>query len=72
MLTISGNSEFLTAQDATTFRRQERTYRNFSGHFTRPDNADPDNVNASNKHGVLEIIIQKQTKPGPRKTALEG
>ncbi len=48
-------------------RRAERGTGKFYRRFIFPDIVDADNVKASDRHGVLEIIIPKQAKAMPRR-----
>ncbi|MDE0093528.1 MAG: Hsp20/alpha crystallin family protein [Gammaproteobacteria bacterium] len=59
-LTIKGErtSEHRTGDNKNG--RFERTYGSFARSFDLPDTADVDNVTASSKNGVLEIVVKKQ------------
>jgi HSP20 family molecular chaperone IbpA len=39
--------------------------------FILPDTADAENVNATSRHGVLEISIKKHAKAQPRRIAVK-
>ncbi len=45
---------------------QERTYGTFSRSFSLPKNADPENVSADYKQGVLTVTIQKREEVKPK------
>jgi HSP20 family protein len=69
VLTITGE-RFVQAERADENiirRRAERGTGRFYRRFILPDTVDPDNVKATDRHGVLEIIIPKQAKAMPRR-----
>jgi len=69
VLTISGE-RFMQAEKETenlVHRRTERGSGRFYRRFILPDTVDADNVKASDRHGVLEILIPKQAKAQPRR-----
>lgn len=69
VLTISGE-RFLPAsgEDETVVRRRtERGSGRFYRRFILPETVDADKVRATDRHGVLEILIPKQAKALPRK-----
>jgi HSP20 family protein len=45
---------------------QERTYGTFSRSFSLPKNADPEQVNADYKNGVLTVSIAKRAEVQPK------
>ena len=51
-------------------QRNERPLGRFHRRFILPDTADAENVQASGRHGVLEIVIPKQPKAQPRRIAV--
>ena len=52
-------------------QRIERRLGRFHRRFILPDTADADNVNASGRNGVLEIVILKQPKAQPRRITVK-
>ena len=69
VLTITGQ-RFLQAEnndDNVVRRRSERGSGRFYRRFILPDSVDADSVTASDRHGVLEILIPKQAKAQPRR-----
>ncbi|HVW70401.1 MAG TPA: Hsp20/alpha crystallin family protein [Steroidobacteraceae bacterium] len=48
-------------------QRLERRLGRFHRRFILPDTVDSENVNASGRNGVLEIVIPKQPKAQPRR-----
>ncbi|ANO51387.1 Hsp20/alpha crystallin family protein [Woeseia oceani] len=71
VLTIAGERKFSDSETATpTRRRAERAYGRFYRRFILPDTVDGDKVEASNRHGVIEISIPKQAKALPRRISV--
>jgi HSP20 family protein len=71
VLTVSGNrseEKAVGTQGAEQPQQQriERRLGRFHRRFILPDTADAENVNASGRNGVLEIVIPKQPKAQPR------
>ena len=69
VLTISGE-RFMQAEKADeniVRRRSERGSGRFYRRFILPETVDADNVKATDRHGVLEILIPKQAKAQPRR-----
>lgn len=69
VLTIAGE-RFKQAEKQTEnliHRRTERGSGRFYRRFILPDTVDADNVKATDRHGVLEILIPKQAKAQPRR-----
>jgi HSP20 family protein len=72
VLTISGmrNEEKSVdgrSADRPQQQRIERRQGRFHRRFILPDTADADNVNATGRNGVLQILIPKQPKAQPRR-----
>jgi HSP20 family protein len=72
VLTVSGTrlEEKVVGSNESEQPQQQRIERplgRFHRRFILPDTVDADNVNASGRHGVLEIIIRKQPKAQPRR-----
>ena len=63
---VSGNGSEQPQQ-----QRIERRLGRFHRRFILPDTADADNVNASGRNGVLEIVIPKQPKAQPRRITVK-
>jgi len=69
VLTISGE-RFVQAEKADeniVRRRTERGTGRFYRRFILPESVDAEKVKASDRHGVLEIVIPKQAKAMPRR-----
>jgi HSP20 family protein len=75
ILTVAGNraEEKSVGANGTEQPQQQRIERRlgrFYRRFILPDTADAENVNASGRNGVLEILIPKQPKAQPRRIAV--
>jgi len=69
VLTITGE-RFMQAGKETEnviHRRTERGSGRFYRRFILPDTVDAERVKATDRHGVLEILIPKQAKAQPRR-----
>jgi HSP20 family protein len=76
VLTVSGtrNEEKAVGASETAQPQQQRIERRlgrFHRRFILPDTADGENVKASGKNGVLEIVIPKQPKAQPRRITVK-
>ncbi|MBS0579282.1 MAG: Hsp20/alpha crystallin family protein [Proteobacteria bacterium] len=76
VLTVGGNrsDEKAVGASGTEQPQQQRIERRLGQFFRRfilPDTADADNVNASGRNGVLEIVIPKQPKAQPRRITVK-
>jgi HSP20 family protein len=76
VLAVSGNrsEEKAVGSNGTEQPEQQRLERRmgrFHRRFILPDTADADNVNASGRNGVLEIVIPKQPKAQPRRITVK-
>jgi HSP20 family protein len=69
VLTITGERfmQAEKAEESIIHRRAERGSGRFYRRFMLPDTVDSDNVKATDRHGVLEILIPKQAKAQPRR-----
>lgn len=76
VLTVAGNrsEEKVVGSNGAEQPQQQRIERQlgrFHRRFVLPDTADSENVNASGRNGVLEIVIPKQRKAQPRRIAVK-
>jgi HSP20 family protein len=76
VLTVSGNrtEEKTVGSNGAEQPQQQRIERRlgrFYRRFILPDTADAENVNASGRNGVLEIVIPKQPKAQPRRITVK-
>jgi len=72
VLTLSGSREQAVEQNGVESRRVERISGRFLRRFTLPESVDAENVKASGKHGVLEIVIPKREAAKPRKITVNS
>lgn len=75
VLSVSGNrneEKFVEAKSPEQPQQQrlERRLGRFHRRFILPDTVDADNVNASGRNGVLEIVIPKQPRAQPRRISV--
>ena len=71
-LTIKGERKFERRVEDKTIGRFERVEGSFERSFKIPENADLDQVSASNRAGVLEISIKKQEAITSRRIKVES
>lgn len=67
VLTIKGERSQEKREDNDRFSRIERQYGMFHRRFALPDSADPENIEATGKNGVLMITIPKRPAATPRR-----
>ena len=72
ILTIKGSRKPEAASENGRFTRVERSQGSFHRRFALPDSADADNISASGKHGVLEIVIPKKAEAAPRRITINS
>jgi len=67
ILSIKGERRSEKKEETDRFSRIERSYGAFHRRFALPDSADPDQISATGRNGVLEISIPKRPETTPRK-----
>lgn len=67
VLTLTGSRAARVEQKEIQSRREERVTGRFFRRFSLPDTVDSEAVKASNKNGVLEIVIPKRPASQPRR-----
>ncbi len=67
LLSIKGEKHFERQEEGKTFFFSERSFGSFQRSFKLPADADPDNIKAEFKNGVLTITVPKSGPP-PDKT----
>ena len=72
VLTLSGSREKTIEQKGVESRRIERIAGRFLRRFTLPESVDAENVKATGKHGVLEVVIPKREAAKPRKITVNS
>ncbi|GLQ87039.1 Hsp20/alpha crystallin family protein [Dyella flagellata] len=70
ILAIKGERTLEKQEQAGRFTRVERAHGSFHRRFALPDSADADNISATGKHGVLEIVIPKKAEKAPRRITI--
>lgn len=70
VLTLAGRRERPAAPAGVTRCHSERAEGRFLRRFALPDTADAEAVSASNRHGVLQIVIPKRAQAQPRKISV--
>jgi len=71
-LTISGERGAEHEQREKGWYRIERSFGRFSRSLSLPDGVDPDGIQASFSHGVLEVRIPKPEERKPRRIAISS
>lgn len=72
VLSIRGERSAESKTEDGKFTRVERTHGSFYRRFALPDTADADQISASGKHGVLEIVIPKKPESTPRRITINS
>ena len=72
ILTIKGERRTEKTEETERFSRVERSHGLFHRRFALPDSANPDNITASGRNGVLEISIPKRPETTPRRIQVNG
>ena len=67
VLSIKGERKAEAKAEGERWSRNERAQGVFYRRFALPDSANPDGIEASGKHGVLEISIPKRPEASPRR-----
>ncbi len=63
LMTISGQRQYKNEVKEEDYHRIETSFGKFERSFTMPENADVENITASNEDGVLEVVIPKLATP---------
>ena len=71
-MTLQGSRSERSASDEDGYRRVERVQGSFYRQFNLPESADPDNVKAESRNGVLHITVPKQEKELPRRVKVSS
>ena len=71
-LTISGERKAEHEQREKGWYRIERSFGSFSRSLTLPDGIDPERIQASFAHGVLEVRIPKPEERKPRRISISA
>jgi HSP20 family protein len=71
VLTLRGERQAEKREQNGGTQRVERVAGKFVRRFTLPETAQADAISATQKNGVLEVTIPKQSKPEPRRIKVE-
>ena len=71
ILSIRGERQSEERMEGERYSRVERAHGIFYRRFALPENADPDGVAATGRHGVLEITIPKRPESTPRRISVQ-
>jgi HSP20 family protein len=71
-LAISGERKAEHEEREKGWYRIERSFGSFNRSLTLPDGVDPDRIEASFSHGVLEVRIPKPEERKPRRISISG
>ncbi len=72
VLTIRGEREEEKRENDKEFSRIERVSGQFYRRFNMPESASSDDISASTRNGVLEIVVPKQARPQPRRITVDA
>lgn len=70
-LTISGERKMEKEQKGRRVHRLERYYGRFERSFTIPEDAEPENIKAEFKDGVLRVHLPKSEKARPKQIEVQ-
>lgn len=71
LLTLKGSRAFERAAEGQAYHRVERAYGSFERSFTLPTNVDPDRIQATYRHGVLQLTLPKREEAKPKSIAIK-
>lgn len=71
VLTLKGSRNFEKAVEGESYHRVERAYGSFERSFTLPTNIDAEKIQASYKHGVLQLALPKREEAKPKSIAIK-
>lgn len=71
VLTLKGERAHESEDERAGYRRIERVRGTFYRRFSLPDTADAEQIRATCKNGVLEVVIPKQAKLQPRRIEVQ-
>jgi len=66
ILTVSGERKQEREEKKENYHRIERAYGSFSRSFSLPNTVDSNNIKASYKNGVLELVLPKKEEAKPK------
>lgn len=72
VLVIKGERQSEARKDDEQVHRIERRYGRFLRSFHLPEDADPENVSARARNGVLEVTVAKRAQVMPRRIEIQA
>ena len=72
MLVLSGQRRFTREVKDEQYHRIERSYGKFYRTFTMPYEVNREQVEATYRNGVLEVVLPRSAAAGSRQIAIEG
>ncbi len=63
-LTIKGEKKQENVEEKEGYLRRERSYGNFQRRVILPETADIENISATAKDGIVQVVIPKRELPG--------
>jgi HSP20 family protein len=70
LLTVSATREKESEEKEKNYLIKERKSEHYERSFVLPDNADRDNIKASMKNGVLNLVIAKVPQAAPKQITI--
>jgi HSP20 family protein len=70
VLTLKGDRTGENGTNGKEYRRKERVHGTFMRQFSLPETVDMQNISATVKDGVLDVVIPKQVKPQPTRITI--
>ena len=70
VLTLKGERTGESGTNGKQYRRKERVHGTFMRQFTLPETVDTQNISATVKDGVLDVVIPKQAKLQPTRITI--
>ena len=71
-LVLKGQRNAPGAEEGASRHRRERTFGTFARRFALPDNVDGEQVEATYRDGVLELLVPKRPKAAPRQITIHA
>ena len=71
VLTLRGERKFETEEKKDNYFRVERRYGSFLRSFSLPNTVDTEQIRATMKDGVLELVIPKKAESKPKEIQVE-
>ena len=71
VLILKGERSHEEREETENYKRMERVYGMFYRRFSLPDTADAEQIRATCRNGVLEVVIPKHAKLQPRRIEVQ-